>query len=92
MPFNKLRLVLLVGVQHSVNQLNNASVALTDCHTLIGVKMVKCVEGQYNKAFLLTMNNGVEVIAKLPNPNAGPEVYTTASEVATCRFVSAPAS
>ncbi|PWY87091.1 hypothetical protein BO94DRAFT_492389 [Aspergillus sclerotioniger CBS 115572] len=29
------------------------------------------------------MNNGVEVFVKLPNPNAGPRQYTTASEVAT---------
>lgn len=29
------------------------------------------------------MGNGTEVFAKLPNPNAGPTNYTTASEVAT---------
>ncbi|GAB1217168.1 hypothetical protein ATERTT37_006393 [Aspergillus terreus] len=29
------------------------------------------------------MDNGTEVVAKLPNPNAGPAHYTTASEVAT---------
>ncbi|KAH7347080.1 hypothetical protein BKA66DRAFT_310497 [Pyrenochaeta sp. MPI-SDFR-AT-0127] len=29
------------------------------------------------------MDNGMEVVAKLPNPNAGPARYTTASEVAT---------
>ncbi|OGM39419.1 hypothetical protein ABOM_012117 [Aspergillus bombycis] len=29
------------------------------------------------------MDNGAEVFAKLPNPNAGPTGYTTASEVAT---------
>jgi hypothetical protein len=33
------------------------------------------------------MNNGMEVFAKLPNPNAGPAHYTTASEVATRKFV-----
>lgn len=33
------------------------------------------------------MDNGYEVIAKLPNPNAGPPHYTTASEVATVNFV-----
>lgn len=52
-----------------------------------GVKLLKCVEGQFNKAFLLTMNNGFEIIARLPNPNAGPAFYTTASEVATRHFV-----
>ena len=52
-----------------------------------GVKLLKCVEGQFNKAFLLTMSNGCEVIARLPNPNAGPSFFTTASEVATRHFV-----
>lgn len=52
-----------------------------------GVKLLKCVEGQYNKAFIITMDNGVEVFAKIPNPNAGPTFYTTASEVATRQFV-----
>lgn len=54
---------------------------------IIGVKVLKCVEGQFNKAFLLTMSNGFEIIARLPNPNAGPAFYTTASEVATGHFV-----
>lgn len=54
---------------------------------IIGVKVLKCVEGQFNKAFLLTMSNGFEIIARLPNPNAGPAFYTTASEVATRHFV-----
>ena len=33
------------------------------------------------------MSNGDELVARLPNPNAGPEFYTTASEVATRHFV-----
>ncbi|OJZ91270.1 hypothetical protein ASPFODRAFT_68133 [Aspergillus luchuensis CBS 106.47] len=51
------------------------------------VKVLKCLEGQYNKAFVLTMINGEELVARLPNPNAGPSFYTTASEVATRHFV-----
>ncbi|GKZ35825.1 phosphotransferase enzyme [Aspergillus brasiliensis] len=47
----------------------------------------KCVEGQYNKVFVLTMNNGEELVVRLPNPNAGPDFYTIASEVATRHFV-----
>ncbi|KAI9837816.1 MAG: hypothetical protein M1819_006750 [Sarea resinae] len=46
-------------------------------------RILKCAEGLHNKAFVLTMDNGFEVLAKLPNPNAGPPHYTTASEVAT---------
>ncbi|GIZ41529.1 hypothetical protein CKM354_000483000 [Cercospora kikuchii] len=35
----------------------------------------------------MTMDNGKEVVAKLPNPNAGRQHFTTASEVATMDFV-----
>ena len=47
----------------------------------------KCADGMYNKAFILTMDNGKQVIAKVPNPNAGRPHFTTASEVATMDFV-----
>ncbi|RMD41563.1 hypothetical protein DV735_g3561, partial [Chaetothyriales sp. CBS 134920] len=33
------------------------------------------------------MDNGAEVVVKIPNPNAGPAYYTTASEVATMDFL-----
>lgn len=54
----------------------------------IGTRVLKCVEGQFNKVFTLTMDDGDEVIAKIPNPNAGPPFYMLASEVATRHFVS----
>ncbi|KAK6824069.1 hypothetical protein RU639_005023 [Aspergillus parasiticus] len=50
--------------------------------------VMKYPEGLYNKAFLLTFSNGSEVVAKLPNPNAGPRTLTTTSEVATMEYVS----
>ncbi|KAJ0425255.1 phosphotransferase family protein [Aspergillus carlsbadensis] len=50
------------------------------------VRVVKR-EGNFNKAFLLTMDDGSEVVAKLPCPNAGPPALTTASEVATLEFL-----
>ncbi|EEQ28389.1 phosphotransferase family protein [Microsporum canis CBS 113480] len=50
-------------------------------------KVLKCVEGLHNKGFLLTMDNGTEVFAKLPNPNAGPARYLIASEAATREFL-----
>lgn len=53
-----------------------------------GARIIKYREGQYNKAFLLTFNDGTDVVAKLPNPNAGPNVLTTASEFATMDYVS----
>ncbi|KAE8367498.1 kinase-like domain-containing protein [Aspergillus caelatus] len=52
-----------------------------------GTHVMKYREGLYNKAFLLMLNDGSEVVARLPNPNAGPPVFTTASEVATMEYV-----
>lgn len=50
--------------------------------------MVKAGEGNSSKAFRMTMDDGRAVIAKVPNPNAGPAGRTTASEVATMELVS----
>ena len=50
-------------------------------------QVLKISEGQYNKVFQMTMDDGRVVIAKLPNPNAGRPHFTTASEVATMDFV-----
>ncbi|KAL3455672.1 hypothetical protein BJX64DRAFT_297366 [Aspergillus heterothallicus] len=46
----------------------------------------KFPDGMYNKAFLFTMQDGIQVVGKVPNPNAGRAHYTTASEVATMDF------
>ena len=51
------------------------------------VSMTKLAEGSFNKIFRLIMDNGKVAIARIPNPNAGPEYYTIASEVATMDFV-----
>ncbi|KAF2461687.1 phosphotransferase enzyme family protein, partial [Lineolata rhizophorae] len=51
------------------------------------VEVQKLPEGNFSKVFLITLDDGREVIAKLPNPNAGPAQFTTASEVATMDFV-----
>ncbi|KAH7363927.1 hypothetical protein BKA65DRAFT_472295 [Rhexocercosporidium sp. MPI-PUGE-AT-0058] len=51
------------------------------------IEVLKCKEGMNNRAFLLTMDNGSVVFAKLPNACAGPAFYTTASEVATRTFL-----
>ncbi|GKZ34583.1 hypothetical protein AbraIFM66950_004897 [Aspergillus brasiliensis] len=45
------------------------------------------IEGNYSKAFLLTMNDGNELVAKIPCPNAGAPMLTTESEVATLKFL-----
>ncbi|KAL1965694.1 hypothetical protein VTN77DRAFT_5194 [Rasamsonia byssochlamydoides] len=48
---------------------------------------MKLTEGEIIKCFRLVMNDGQTVIARIPNPNAGPPSYTTASEVATMELV-----
>lgn len=50
--------------------------------------ITKLAEGGFNKVFRLRMNDGKAILARIPNPNAGPAFYTTASEVATMDFVS----
>lgn len=50
------------------------------------VSLEKIGEGNYNKGFRLVMQDGQKVIAKISHPNAGPPVYTTASEIATMDF------
>ena len=49
------------------------------------INMAKLPEGSYNKAFLLTMDNGAQVVARIPNPYLPPRI-STASEVATLDF------
>ncbi|UDD60931.1 hypothetical protein AFCA_008318 [Aspergillus flavus] len=71
----KFELQELLGIAASV-------VAAQSC-----ARVLKTSEGQYNKVFLLTMDNGHEIVAKLPNPNAGRPHFTTASEVATMDFL-----
>ncbi|BDD62974.1 hypothetical protein MAP00_007924 [Monascus purpureus] len=65
----------------------DAAVKITGFSDAQCIKVLKCVEGQYNKALILTMSTGQEIVARLPNPNAGPAFYTTASEVATRQFL-----
>lgn len=73
-------------IQFNMNELVHIaarSIASKSC-----VAVHKLPEGQHSKAFLLTMDDGKRVVAKIPNPNAGRPHYTTASEVATLDFVS----
>ncbi|KAF2757486.1 hypothetical protein EJ05DRAFT_465617 [Pseudovirgaria hyperparasitica] len=51
------------------------------------ISIEKYPDGMYNKSMLLTMDNGSQVVAKIPNPNAGIPHLTTASEVATMEFI-----
>jgi hypothetical protein len=51
------------------------------------IKVEKLPEGNFSKVFLITMDDGRELIAKIPNPNAGQPHLTTASEAATMDYV-----
>jgi hypothetical protein len=72
----KLDLNALVGVVETIAGPNATCIEVT-----------KLPEGNFNKSFAMTLQDGRELIARLPNPNAGPRHYTTASEVATMDYV-----
>ena len=72
-------------VQFNVAEL--AQIAARSIGASSCVEIEKLPEGNFNKTFLLTMDDGNEVIAKVPNPNSGRPHFTTASEVATMDFV-----
>ncbi|KAF8898262.1 hypothetical protein CPB84DRAFT_1155779 [Gymnopilus junonius] len=44
-------------------------------------------EGQFNRILGITLDNGKEVVARMPFSNAGPPRLTTSSEVATMDFL-----
>ena len=69
----------------NVGELQRVAAASVEAHVCLDIQ--KCGEGNYSKVFRLTMDDGMVVIARIPNPNAGPAGYTTASEVATMDFV-----
>ncbi|KAJ4463775.1 kinase-like domain-containing protein [Lentinula lateritia] len=50
------------------------------------LKMEKLAEGSYNKVFVLTLDNGQELIARILTVLAGPGKLVTASEVATMDY------
>ncbi|KAF2752159.1 hypothetical protein M011DRAFT_17646 [Sporormia fimetaria CBS 119925] len=68
-------------VRFDVNELMETAAKAIGAEHCIDIK--KLPEGLYNKPTLLTFNNASQVVAKVPNPNAGLSHYTTASEVAT---------
>lgn len=70
----------------NVSELKKISAQTVGAQTC--VSMIKLAEGGFNKVFRLAMDDGTIVLARIPNPNAGPPFKTTASEVATMDFVS----
>jgi hypothetical protein len=51
------------------------------------ISIAKLAEGGNCKIFLLVMEDGFEIIAKIPMPIIGPAYHLTASEVATMEFM-----
>ncbi|EGC46751.1 phosphotransferase enzyme family protein [Histoplasma capsulatum var. duboisii H88] len=71
-------------IRFDLNKLTRVAANSVGAARCVAVK--KHPDGMFNKAFLMSMDDGREVIAKVPNPNAGVPHYTTASEVATMDF------
>lgn len=46
-------------------------------------RIAKLAEGDFSRVFLITMDDGFEIIAKIPYHLAGPRHYASASEAAT---------
>ncbi|KAI1821833.1 kinase-like domain-containing protein [Xylaria intraflava] len=66
---------------HELQEVAAKSVGAETC-----VSMAKLAEGGFNKVFRLVMDNGLAVVARIPNPKTGSARWTTASEVATMEF------
>ncbi|KAL4799240.1 kinase-like domain-containing protein [Aspergillus venezuelensis] len=50
------------------------------------VDLLMLTKGNYNRIFLAYMNDGKRLVVKIPQPNAGRERFTIASEVATMKY------
>jgi hypothetical protein len=50
--------------------------------------IVECVkvEGGFNRAFIIQLNNGASLVARIPFSVAGPQRLTTGSEIATMNY------
>ncbi|PIA89672.1 Altered inheritance of mitochondria protein 9, mitochondrial [Cercospora beticola] len=72
-------------VDFDLRQLEKLAARAANATRCVHVK--KFPDGLHNKALLMTMDDGKEVVVKLPNPNAGRPHFTTASEVATLDFI-----
>lgn len=77
-----------MGMRHVPFDMNElAKLAAQSVGAVKCVHVEKLGEGLYNKPFLFTMEDGSQVVGKVPNLSAGLPHFTTASEVATMDFV-----
>ncbi|KAL4794687.1 phosphotransferase enzyme family protein [Aspergillus venezuelensis] len=65
-------------VRFDVNELARVAAESTDASQCNSI--TKYPDGMFSKAYLLSMDDGRQVVAKVPNPKAGVPQYTTASE------------
>ncbi|OAL75327.1 phosphotransferase [Trichophyton violaceum] len=77
------------SVRFNMTELVRAAAISQGCDISACIKVEKLSEGDYNKISLISLHGGHQVVARVPNKNAGLPFYTTASEVATMNFVSA---
>lgn len=75
-------------VKFNMNELARLSADAVGFKARVNVE--KYPDVMFSKAFLMTVEDGMQVVAKVPNPNAGRAYFTTASEVATIDFVRTP--
>ncbi|KAL4911120.1 hypothetical protein BDW74DRAFT_164743 [Aspergillus multicolor] len=71
-------------IRYDMNRLAKVAADSVGAARCIAIK--KYPDGMFNKAFLMSMDDGQEAVAKVPSPNAGVPYFTTASEVATMDF------
>ncbi|CAG7982710.1 unnamed protein product [Penicillium nalgiovense] len=71
-------------IKFDLNKLAQVAADSVGAAQCISIK--KYPDDMFNKSFLVTMVDGQEIVAKVPNPNAGVPHFTTASEVATMDF------
>lgn len=62
------------------------NVAIKSSHGASRVVRCKKKEGNFDRAFIMKLDNGAKVVARLPNGFAGHPRLTLASEVATLQY------
>ncbi|KAM5464266.1 hypothetical protein MauCBS54593_007085 [Microsporum audouinii] len=72
-------------IEFDVDALKRIAAKAVDRNSATSIR--KLAEGGFNRVFLLTMNDGFEVIVKIPYLLAVPPKLTTESEVATLDFL-----
>ena len=75
-------------VKFDVRKLSDVVVSLTKNGA--PVCKIDKMEGGFSKALLMTTEDGMEVVAKIPCPNAGRAKYSTASEAAVLQYSVVP--